>query len=247
MRGCWLSLRRLRDEEGWTQERIAGAKGVDRSFVSLRQKLHGLPDNIKRHVNQKTLTEAHLIEISGLLVDSQLSGCLTTEEAWEEVAALAVHGRGKNGEKSVRAVRDDVSTYGQTQLSALPRFTYPGLHRFRHTAAQLGVVPFSAKNRSHTEHQPKPGNGCFPHSAESLVTYRMGAIIDGLRLSIIAGVELRPQFTRISSSPPPRCGSPRRSARTTRTRAGRSVGLSSRSAVRGTRGSAPCAPPPVGR
>lgn len=73
--------------EGWTQERIAQAKGVTQQMVSLRLKLHALPDKVKRFTSQGELTEAHLIEIARLQVDLYLSPWLTTAQAWEELAA----------------------------------------------------------------------------------------------------------------------------------------------------------------
>jgi hypothetical protein len=42
-------------------------------MVSLRLKLHRLPAELKNYVNQELLTEAHLLKISGLLIDSHFS------------------------------------------------------------------------------------------------------------------------------------------------------------------------------
>src|SRR5262249_26563198 len=86
------------DEEHWTQERIAQAKGVDRSFVAKRLKLNELPTSVKQHVNQGLLSEAHLLEIMAVCVDSHLYPWLTTQQAWEELAAKAVYDKGKNGD-----------------------------------------------------------------------------------------------------------------------------------------------------
>jgi ParB-like chromosome segregation protein Spo0J len=86
----WAEYARLRDEERWTQQQIADAKGVDRSFVSIRQRLHDLmPQCIKDYVIQGLLFEAHLREISSVLLESHFSPWLTTEQAWEKLADWA--------------------------------------------------------------------------------------------------------------------------------------------------------------
>lgn len=46
----WAEYHRLYHEEGWTQERIAKAKGVDRTVVTQRLKYHSLPEKVKRWV-----------------------------------------------------------------------------------------------------------------------------------------------------------------------------------------------------
>ena len=68
----WAEYARLHDEEGWTQATIALAKGVTQSRVSERQKWAALPDHVKRFIQQKLLTEAHLREITSL----SIAGCL---------------------------------------------------------------------------------------------------------------------------------------------------------------------------
>ena len=65
----WAEYARLRDEEKWTQERIAQVKRVTQQMVSLRLKLHNMSEGIKRHTSQGDLTEGHLTEISKLQVD----------------------------------------------------------------------------------------------------------------------------------------------------------------------------------
>lgn len=62
----WAEYARLRDDEGWTQQRIAEAKGVSKSIVSERIGWHeGLPDNVKSLIGSEEssvtpLTEQHL-------------------------------------------------------------------------------------------------------------------------------------------------------------------------------------------
>ncbi|MEW5933627.1 MAG: DNA methyltransferase [Bacillota bacterium] len=115
----WAEYARLSEEEGWTQEEIAKAKGVAKSLVSERIKWHGLPDSIKKHVgtaeevrsSTKTLTEKHLREITTIVLPVELSPWLTTEQAILELAEKAVRDKQKNGEKSVRALETDVAAW----------------------------------------------------------------------------------------------------------------------------------------
>lgn len=105
----WAEYARLKDEEGWIQQRIADAKGLkSHVMVGYRLRLHGLSQHIKGFVNQGLLTETHLIEITSLSIDLHFSPWLTTEEAWEELAEIAVGGVRKDGKKSTRATAKDV-------------------------------------------------------------------------------------------------------------------------------------------
>ena len=56
-------------------------------------------------IRQGLLAESHLEEIASLFVVEYFSPWLTTEQAWEELADQAVRDKGKNGDKSVRALR----------------------------------------------------------------------------------------------------------------------------------------------
>lgn len=107
----WASYAYLKESEGWTQEQIATAKGIGQALVSKRLKLNGLSDKIKVFIHQDLINEAHLIEISQLFINEYFADWLTTESAWEELAAKAVHDKGKNGSKSVRSVKDDVDQW----------------------------------------------------------------------------------------------------------------------------------------
>ena len=67
------------------------------------------------------LTEGHLTAICGVTLDVQsFSPWLTTQQAWEELAAKAVYDKGKNGDKSVRAVREDVQRWKEGAPKACP-------------------------------------------------------------------------------------------------------------------------------
>jgi len=49
-------------------------------MVSLRLKLHNMPETVKNYTNQGDLTEAHLIQISKLQIDLYLSLWLSTQQ-----------------------------------------------------------------------------------------------------------------------------------------------------------------------
>jgi site-specific DNA-methyltransferase (adenine-specific) len=102
---AWLS------EQGWTQKKIAKAKGVVQSLVSERITLHRLPSDIKDFIDQGLIEEGHLREISSLSIVRYFSDWLTTEQAQRELVYKAVRDKGKNGSKSVRAVREDVKQW----------------------------------------------------------------------------------------------------------------------------------------
>lgn len=107
----WAEYARLHEKEGWTQEKIAEVKGVSQSLVSVRLKLHCLPEKIKEFITQGLLSEAHLRRISDLLLESYFSPWLTSEQAMLELAEKAVHDKKKNGEKSVRSLEADVVSW----------------------------------------------------------------------------------------------------------------------------------------
>ena len=54
----WTEYARLRDDEGWAQERIARAKGGSQGTVSLRLKFHDkLPMEIKEYIARAIIAE----------------------------------------------------------------------------------------------------------------------------------------------------------------------------------------------
>ena len=108
----WAEYARLHEEEGWGLERIARVKGVDKSLVSRRIRLYHLPEKLKGCVDSGILTETHLRAImDGVDLSQHFSFWLTTEQAMLELADKAVHDKKKNGEKSVRALESDVSSW----------------------------------------------------------------------------------------------------------------------------------------
>ena len=94
-----------------TQERIANAKGVARPTVTWRLQLNDeMSDEVKENVRQGLIDEGHLHEILELFVDEHLSLWLSTEEARQELICQTINHIQKNGNKSTKAVREDVSS-----------------------------------------------------------------------------------------------------------------------------------------
>ena len=107
----WAEYARLYEEEGWTQEKIAEVKSVSQKTVSLRLKLHRLPERVKDFIPQGLLTEAHLARIAEVYLEEYFTPWLTPDEAIVELAEKAVRDRKKNGEKSVRSLEADVAEW----------------------------------------------------------------------------------------------------------------------------------------
>lgn len=84
----WAEYARL-SEAGWTQQRIADAKGCDRAQVARRVNWHdALPQVARTAVCDGTLDEGHLEAISSAVCDvAQLNHWLTTTQAQTELVA----------------------------------------------------------------------------------------------------------------------------------------------------------------
>jgi len=63
----WAEYARLKSL-GWTQQRNAKAKNVDRSWVARRLQFYTLSDKVKNFISKGLLTELHLQEICRLSV-----------------------------------------------------------------------------------------------------------------------------------------------------------------------------------
>jgi ParB-like chromosome segregation protein Spo0J len=61
----WLSYKSLADA-GWTQERIAKAKGVSQSQVAKRLQYSELPQSVLAIIQRTTIGESFVAELSGL-------------------------------------------------------------------------------------------------------------------------------------------------------------------------------------
>ena len=68
----WAEYARLKSL-GWTQQRIARAKDVDKSWVSKRIKFNEMSAKVKKHVAQGLLDEGHIEAISSLVALAQLT------------------------------------------------------------------------------------------------------------------------------------------------------------------------------
>jgi len=91
----WAEYARLRDEEGWTQERIARAKRCTQAMVSYRLKLHDrLPEEIKKFITQDKLTEKHCREMLQLSPGLYFSPWFATEQLWLDLAKCSVFQKG---------------------------------------------------------------------------------------------------------------------------------------------------------
>lgn len=81
----WASYAALSDL-GWTQERIAKAKGCSKSLVCERIKYHSeLPSSAKRACSDGLLDEGHIRELFIEVRMSELNPWLTTSQAREEL------------------------------------------------------------------------------------------------------------------------------------------------------------------
>jgi len=73
---------------GWTQERIAKAKGVTQSLVAYRIQCASLPDSVKEcFIKKDFLKEGHALELLKLSVFDNLSVWLDMETAMQEIMA----------------------------------------------------------------------------------------------------------------------------------------------------------------
>lgn len=134
----WAEYWRLNKELGWTQQRIADAKEIDRTTVVQRIGWHErLPNITRKAVLDGTFDEGHISAIWGVVLDvQQLHPWLTTEQAQTELTKeiLEKH-RGSSAGikptvKNVRAAADEwkhtintaIAYYNQLPADYQPRF-----------------------------------------------------------------------------------------------------------------------------
>jgi site-specific DNA-methyltransferase (adenine-specific) len=86
----WANYAWLNSLPGWTQERIAKAKGVSQKTVSLRLKLNDFDEIVKEFIHQGILEETHLIQFLGLYIDVYFADWLTLETIQLEACQEAV-------------------------------------------------------------------------------------------------------------------------------------------------------------
>lgn len=115
----WADYKRLSDA-GWTQQRIAKAKGVSQTLVSFRLKCSEFPHKIKQaFISTPALNERHAQEIIELLAAN--NSWLTHETAMLEIidAALKKGGTAKHFADLVAQYNDLIKTV-QANLAELP-------------------------------------------------------------------------------------------------------------------------------
>lgn len=126
----WAEYHRLARAEGWTQDRIARAKGCDVPTVSLRIKAHECAPAIKAAALDGMFDEGHVVAVLGVSLDVQtLSSWLTTTSAQAELVdeVLSKHRGSTAGIKpTVAKVRDAAKRWKSfiadagAKLDALP-------------------------------------------------------------------------------------------------------------------------------
>lgn len=126
----WAHYAYLYDKNGpnWSQDRIAKAKDISQTLVSIRLKFNELPDNIKDFISQGVITEEHLREISKILVTNNFSVWLTSEQAQIELAekVISKHRGSSIGIKpTVRNVKQVVNQW--KEMIALAKELYAKL------------------------------------------------------------------------------------------------------------------------
>lgn len=110
--GSCVRLRNM----GWTQERIAKAKGISQSHISEMLRIYDEilnNSNIYEKINirQSSLTLSHLQEILRLSVSDIFSSWLTTDVIRFEFIEKVIHDIQKNGVKTIDALRKDINTF----------------------------------------------------------------------------------------------------------------------------------------
>lgn len=147
----WASYAALA-EAGWTQDRIAKAKGVDRSTVANRLRFHrDLPKAARKAVLGELLGEQHCQEILSVVLGAQHSAWLTTDQARDEllrevtVSAPDTKKRGKGG-PTVEMVREAAARW-KALIEHVSKATakLPAAHR-------AGFVAALGKAKARTVH-----------------------------------------------------------------------------------------------
>lgn len=123
----WAEYHRLWKTEGWTQARIAEAKGVDRAAVVRRCGWHtSLPASARAAVCDGILDEGHCEALSSVTCDvAPLAAWLTTNVAQAELVAevLSKHRGSSAGIKpTVKVVREAAHRYKTMIAAAVAAF-----------------------------------------------------------------------------------------------------------------------------
>jgi hypothetical protein len=132
----WIEYRRLNEDEGWTQQQIAAAKGVAQQTVAMRCKYAAFPMAILRDFTKNDfLKEGHALELSKLQNFCNLAPWLTRDHALTEILAevLDKHRNGSHGVSPTATVFtkavegwNAMITAAQATLAALPAHVEDG-------------------------------------------------------------------------------------------------------------------------
>lgn len=92
----WMDYKKLIDTPGWTQQRIANAKGVNQALVALRLNYTSFPDAVMTaFIKNDFLKEGHAAEIRKLLNFNNFAPWLTRDSLMIEVFKQVVDKHGK--------------------------------------------------------------------------------------------------------------------------------------------------------
>jgi len=96
----WADYRRLKEEEGWTQQQIADAKNINQALVSQRLRFSHWPSVVQQSfVKYDFLREVHACEMLKLLDFNNCDPWLTRDQALTEILddVLKTHRGGSEG------------------------------------------------------------------------------------------------------------------------------------------------------
>lgn len=111
----WADYKRLKDA-GWSQQRIAKAKGVSQTLVSFRLDFASWPESVRQIITKTNLDEIHARELSQLLQSN--NPWLWWEAAAIEILESAIKKAGAAKNVTGKQIADLVSNYnGFTTLA----------------------------------------------------------------------------------------------------------------------------------
>ena len=125
----WASYKALADA-GWTQQRIADAKGVSQTLAAFRLQLADLPHSVlNMFITNDSLNEGHAREIAKLLLCNNLRDWLNREAAMLEVIEKVL----------AKCTKAAAFSRAKFEKSKHFRFTHKRLHLNRQTVIALAA------------------------------------------------------------------------------------------------------------
>lgn len=110
----WANYAWLKESKGWTQERIAEAKGKAQSLISDGIKLDEFSKEFPKigsFITEGKIKEYDLRHIIGLSLNDNLADWLTRKQAWFELADKAVTDKRNNGSKSSESIKGNIDQW----------------------------------------------------------------------------------------------------------------------------------------